>query len=138
MSDWIKTSDESGDEVWDRTGTIQGHYRSRKENVGPNNSFMYMIDTGKKLVGVWGSTVLDTRLAQVPVGSEVRIKSLGKAKSEKTGREYDNYEVEYRQAPFVAAGAPTSQPSAPTVAGDDEPPIESRDPEDVDLDNIPF
>lgn len=137
MSDWIKTTEDVGGEAWDRTGTVQGVYRSKKLNVGPNGSNMYMIDTGGKMVGVWGSAVLDSRLAQVPVGSEVKIKSLGKTKSEKTGREYVNYEVEYRPTPFMVAGEQSS-PSASyanSTVSEDEPPVESREPQG---DGIPF
>lgn len=92
---WVELSDSS--EAWDRKGTIQGKYILMKTNVGPNNSKMYMLEVeGKGQIGVWGSTVLDGKFEQIPRGSEVKIESLGKTKSEKTGREFDNYKVMFK------------------------------------------
>ena len=81
--------------------TIQGVYVAKKENVGENNSNIYVLNTndGKK-IGVWGSVVLDSRFEQIQQGAEVKIEYLGKTKGEKGGREYHNYKVYQRAIPF--------------------------------------
>lgn len=81
---------------------IVGVLVNKEENVGPNESMMYTIETetGERL-GVWGSTVLNSRMGQVPVGTEVKIVYKGKATSDKTGRQYKDYEVYIRDAPLV-------------------------------------
>lgn len=130
-SNWIEAlaDDNTNSETWDRTGTLQGVYVQKKTNVGPNESNIYTIRTDKGEVGVWGSTVIDARMTTVPVGSEVKIESLGEVKSEKTGRTFKNFKIYWRPAPFVEAGVkPKVQPVTPGEAGaDDEPPVESYD-----------
>lgn len=94
MSDeWIEINESS--DAWDEKEAVQGIYKSSKMNVGPNKSNMYMLETTDGLKGVWGSTVLNTKFEQIPVGAEVRVEYLGKAKG-KTGTEYKNYKVQYK------------------------------------------
>lgn len=67
-----------------------------KRNVGANDSNIYVVQTDKELTSFWGSSVLDNKLKDVFPGQEVRVTYLGKVKSEKTGREYKDFKVEYR------------------------------------------
>lgn len=66
-----------------------------EENVGENNSMLYTleIEDGSR-IAVWGSTILDVRLKNTKIGEVVKIKYLGKEKSEKRkGATYNNFEV---------------------------------------------
>ena len=93
-------------DTWDfrNQPTIQGIYTGKREKVGPNDSNLYALEVKGEKIGVWGSTVLDTHFDQIPIGSEVRIEYLGKAKAEKSGREYHDFKVLKRPAPFKEVG----------------------------------
>lgn len=95
MSDWIEVS-ESGD-AWNQKEPIEGVFSSTKHDVGPNKSNMYMLQTKDGTTGVWGSTVLDSKFEQIPVGSEVRVSFIGLATG-KSGKEYKDYKVQYKPA----------------------------------------
>lgn len=85
------------DSTWDRKDPIMGVYTRQEDNVGPNESTMYHIKTDTEVVGVWGSTVLDTKFSEVPVGSIVKIESLGLKKNPKSGREYADFSLKYKK-----------------------------------------
>lgn len=87
-------------DIWDRKAPIEGELLRAKENTGPNESMLYEIKTKDGIVSVWGSTVLDTKLEGVPVGCEVRIEPQGLTKSPKTGREYLDFKVFFKDTPF--------------------------------------
>ena len=74
--------------------TLIGTYEQFKSNVGPNSSMLYFIreDSGKEWV-VWGSEILDRRFESIKPKQVVKIVYLGKKKSEKSNREYHDYEV---------------------------------------------
>lgn len=98
---WLDASAGKTDGTWDKSAPIMGKYVRKQENVGPNNSNMYHIeitegDDQGKTIGVWGSTVLDTKFDSVPVNSLVKVEALGKTKSEKTGREYEDFKLLYK------------------------------------------
>jgi hypothetical protein len=95
--EWIEAGGGDGDTpTWDRTGTVTGKLTNKQSNVGPNNSMLYTVQTDNGAIGIWGSTVLDTKFEQIPVGSLVRVEALGKEVSPKTKREYMNYKVMYK------------------------------------------
>lgn len=99
MSDWKEVN--IGDEVmWDRKEPIEGTLVSVKAEVGPNESMLYTIKTEKGNVGVWGSTVLDTKLGQLATGSLIRIEPLGEVVSEKTKRKYQDFKVLFKEPVF--------------------------------------
>lgn len=76
---------------------LVGVYISKEENVGPNASNLYTFERENgTMIGVWGGTLLDDRFKNLMVGEEVKIMYLGKQKSEKTGREFNSFEV-YRR-----------------------------------------
>ena len=94
--------------TWDyqKDKEIEGAFVSVEENVGPNGSKMYTLETkdGERL-GVWGNAVLDTRMKNVTEGEEVKIVYLGREESQKTkGRSYHNFEVYHRKPAFQKAG----------------------------------
>jgi hypothetical protein len=96
-------------EAWDfeKNKVMRGVFLSKEENVGDNNSNFYNFETSaREVVGVWGSTVLDTRLKNVQMGEEVVIVYLGRAKSQKRkGASYKNYEVYHRKPEEIAGEA---------------------------------
>ena len=97
---------------------VSGVLKQVKTKVGPNESNLYVLKReGKEDIAVWGSTVIDSRMEDIELGSEVKIVFLGEATSEKTGRNYKNFEVYTKDK------------------GDDIPVIETGD---VDADGIPF
>ena len=103
MSDWQEAGN-SGDSIkWDKTGTLIGTYKRHKTNVGPNESNVYEVEVTEKgetqLYSIWGSTVLDTKFEQIPVGSMVKVEALGEAKSPKSGRTYNDFKVMFKPAP---------------------------------------
>ena len=81
--------------TWDKEGELHGVFVESKSNVGRHRSNVYVIekDNGDR-VQVWGSTVLDTKFAEIPLESEVWIKCLGETTS-KSGSTYVDYSVEY-------------------------------------------
>ena len=83
---------EKGKELVERD-SIEGRYVSKKENVGPNKSTIYVLETpdGKK-IGVWGSTVIDSKFENIAVGKMVAIEYVGDKKG-KTGSEYHDFKV---------------------------------------------
>lgn len=90
-----KTAGQGGDS-WDKKGELHGHYYQQKSDVGVHNSKVYMIldmETDKP-VQVWGSTVLDTKFQEIPLGSEVWIECLGETTG-KRGSKYVDYTVDY-------------------------------------------
>jgi len=98
MTDWIKATATSAP-AWDfeKTKECEGLYTGKTEKVGPNNSNLYNFEKKDGTTfSVWGNTLLDRIFQGISVGEEVKIEYLGKAKSEKTGREYKNFDVFHR------------------------------------------
>lgn len=101
-NNWIEAGSNTGDS-WkpeNEGDTLIGVLIGKKENVGINNSNVYLIeekDKAGELTSVWGSTVLDTKFSEIPVGSKVKIEYLGKVKS-KAPQPYKDFKVLY-QAP---------------------------------------
>lgn len=79
-------------DVWDKSEILEGKFSKVEQDVGPNKSKMYTIETDKGEVKVWGSTVLDDKLIGVSQGTYVKIEYEGKMKSKK-GAEYHSYKV---------------------------------------------
>jgi hypothetical protein len=109
MNDW-KEAVVGGGDMWDRESTIQGVLKKKQSEVGPNESMLYTIKTKDGDVGVWGSTVLDTKFEEIEVGYEVMIEPLGEVVSEKTKRKYMDFKVLYRPAEMVEARDELDEP----------------------------
>ncbi len=62
---------------------IEGVLVNKQDQVGPNNSWMYTIETSEGVKSVWGATILDSRMVAIKIGSKIKItyKGLGEAKS---------------------------------------------------------
>lgn len=63
--------------------SVEGLLLAKRKDVGVNKSMLYHLQTGEGIVGVWGSTVLDSRLQLVDVGMNLRITFKGKEKNSK-------------------------------------------------------
>lgn len=74
---------------------IFGTYKAHKSNVGTNDSEVYVIreDGKEEDTSVWGSTVLDARMEEVPINSRVKIEFLGLKDGKRT--QYKDYRVVY-------------------------------------------
>jgi len=61
---------------------IEGVLVQSQSNVGTNDSMLYNIETSEGIKSVWGSAILDSRMALVKIGAKVKItyKGLGEAK----------------------------------------------------------
>jgi hypothetical protein len=128
MSDWKEATVGDG-EIWDREKAIQGTLVKKQENIGPNESFLYTLRTKDGDVGVWGSSVLDTKFQEIEVGYEVKVEPLGKTKSPKTGREYFDYKVMYRPAEMIESGYEKAKAVRDSIGGeitDEDVPPEYR------------
>lgn len=98
---------------------IQGILISRKHDVGANNSSVYNIQLQDgTVVAVWGSTVLDPKMAIVPDSSEVRITFEGLQKAKVPGRKpWKKFKVEFaKPVTTFQEAAPAQQPMNPTPA----------------------
>lgn len=90
---WEEVGSGGGADAWDFNADpkIVGTYVSKKTNIGPNQSNMYIIkDQAGTEHAVWGSALLDSRFEEVAFGNMVSIEYLGKAKS-KRGNTFKNY-----------------------------------------------
>lgn len=101
MSDttnWDDVAEVNGgtDSTWDGKAPLIGKYLRYETEVGPNASNMYHIQTEDGVVGVWGSTVLDSKFQNVKEGSLVRVESLGLKKNPKTGREFKDFSLKVK------------------------------------------
>ena len=91
--EWMEVSAQNNS-TWDLKEPLIGKYISVKEDVGPNHSKMYTIkNDDDENIGMWGSTVLDSKMAEVEIGSLVKVTYVGKAKSPKSGKEYKDFSV---------------------------------------------
>lgn len=91
--EWTEVTAETNSEVWARDKPIEGQLVKVQSGVGPNESMLYTLKTDSGNVSVWGSTVLDTKFAEIENGSMVKIEPQGEVKSEKTQRKYQDYKV---------------------------------------------
>ncbi len=76
-TDWVYS--EEGD-------FIEGKLLSVQEDVGVNKAMLYSIDTPEGVKSVWGATILDSRMALVNIGDQLKITFLGKSKEKKGGK----------------------------------------------------
>ena len=95
---------------------IQGIYTNLRTGVGQNESNVYEITLPDgRLVGIWGSGLLDGKFKEIPLGSEVNVQYLGiQQPKSAAGRPYSGFKVMYAKAvvPMVEANAvaPTAAP----------------------------
>jgi len=77
---------------------IEGIVVRIQENVGPNNSMLYSLETPEGVKSVWGATLLDSRMALVAIGAKVKITYKGKAEATAGKNPAKIYKVEVDKA----------------------------------------
>lgn len=92
MANWKEITVDTESTVWDKENPIEGVLTKTEQDIGPNKSKMYTVETKEGEVKVWGSTVLDDKLMGVPTGTLVKIEYEGKLTSKK-GAQYHSYKV---------------------------------------------
>lgn len=100
--DWDEVAEVNGgtDSTWDGKEVLIGKFLRVETEVGPNDSNMYHVQTEDgKVVGVWGSTVLDTKFGNVKAGSLIRVESLGLKENPKTKRSFKDYSLKVKPLP---------------------------------------
>lgn len=62
---------------------IEGVVINKEDDVGENKSWLYSLETSEGVKSVWGSAILDSRMAFVKIGDKVKItyRGLGEAKA---------------------------------------------------------
>jgi len=75
--------------------SITGIYRKRMDHKNPDgtDAVLYILETEDGLVGVNSSATISRALEQIPFDTNVKIVFNGKAKSQKTGRSYNDFRV---------------------------------------------
>lgn len=65
---------------------IEGVLVRAQENIGANESMLYSIETSDGVKNVWGSALLDSRMALVKVGDKIKITYKGLAAKSSKGK----------------------------------------------------
>lgn len=72
---------------------VEGIYIDKEENVGKYSSNAYILENEGKPVMVWGSTIIDRRMALVKIGEYVRI-TFKELRPSKHGNDLKIFKVE--------------------------------------------
>ena len=74
---------------------IVGIYRNKmtRKNPDGSDSVLYVLETKEGKVGVNSSATIARAMEQIPEDTTVKIVYNGKARSQKTGREYNDFKV---------------------------------------------
>lgn len=85
----------SGNAAWhhETQPEISGVLKEIQEDVGPNNSRIYVLGTPEGDVSIWSTTVLDSKLKDIPVGTFIQIEYLGQKTNEKNGRTFKDFRI---------------------------------------------
>lgn len=100
MADWQETTLAETWKPEEENDEIVGLLVRKEENVGPNNSRMYYLESPDTHleVSVWGTTALDNQMSRVKIGEEVKIVYLGLvASTKRAGAKYKNFKVYHRE-----------------------------------------
>lgn len=65
---------------------IEGILVRVQNNVGVNKSMLYSIENAEGVKSVWGTIILDEKMALVKVGDKLKITFLGHSKDAKKGK----------------------------------------------------
>lgn len=91
--------DEVGDH-WDDMFTfdikhpeVAGNFLGTALHIGENDSAVHILLVDGVRTGVWGSTLLDSRMKSVEEGDRIMIRYMGTEQSPKSGREYKDFKV---------------------------------------------
>lgn len=76
--------------VFIKDETVEGEVKEIRENVGPNNSMVYLV--GDKQF--WGTSALDLLMSSIKVGNKVKITLIDDKHKFPSGRVGRNFKVE--------------------------------------------
>jgi len=96
---WEEVKDPE-DEIWrpEAIGEeISGKYIRREDDVGKYHSTKYTLDTENGEKEVFGSTVLDNKFKDIPLGYEVKIIYMGEKPSTPPKKPFKLFQVFKRQ-----------------------------------------
>ena len=96
---WQEVKDPE-DEIWrpEAIGDeISGKYIRKEDDVGIYHSTKYTLDTEKGEVDVFGSTVLDSKFKDIPLGYEVKIVYQGEKPSTPPKKPFKLFQVFKRE-----------------------------------------
>ena len=80
------------DQVLEVGDGVEGRYIEKKTGIGPNKSNVYVLDVGGQRVGIWGSTVIDSKFEKIAIGKMIALAYAGNATG-KTGKTYKDFKV---------------------------------------------
>jgi len=75
---------------------IEGVFLREQKDVGVNKSMLYVLETPEGAKNIWGSTILDSKMALIKSGEKVKItfKGFAEAKSGKNPAKIFKVEVD--------------------------------------------
>ncbi len=74
---------------------VAGILMISKPNVGENKAMLYSLrEENGGVIHVWGSTVLDEKMATIQEGDDIKIIYEGKVQPEGKGKAYHNYKIQ--------------------------------------------
>jgi hypothetical protein len=85
---------------------VEGLYINKETEVGENKSNIYYIEQlfNHEVVQLWGTTILDQRMAPVRVGQQVRITYKGLGEKGKGGKQAPHiWKVEYKNPDYSSS-----------------------------------
>lgn len=77
--------------------SITGIFIRAEADVGENKSMLYHLEADGKPISVWGSTILDQRMAWIKPGNKIRITYKGLAEKQKGKNPAKIFKVEVDQ-----------------------------------------
>lgn len=84
MSDWIEVEDFNQTWNFEENKEFEGIYVGKEEKIGKHESNKYIFEQDGETIDVWGSTVIDRKMAAIEFGQEVKIIYTGKQGNTKT------------------------------------------------------
>ena len=90
------------------TGDIfQGTFIQTVPDVGPNKSNVHVFQREDERIGIWGSILLDNRIAVISPDTLIHVVYNGDEVSDKSGREYKSYSVYRKKGPLTPSDNPS-------------------------------
>lgn len=93
-NDWVRVEAKQST-MWDfhKDAELEGVYMGFRADVGPNKSNVYEVKIDDGLVSFWGSTVVDSRMKDIDVGSQIKVVYKGKTKNKAGSYSYNDYDI---------------------------------------------
>lgn len=76
---------------------IEGTFLGTAPHIGENDSNVHILNSKGIRTGIWGSSLLDTRMKGVEEGDYIMIRYIGMPTAKKSGRAYKDFKVFRKQ-----------------------------------------